>query len=240
MVRRTPEGAFDLVKTFRETYFALRFLLSFVAATLPLWLVVGEFICEGKFGVRKSISAYYDGPMRDWFVGALIAVGAGLYIYKGLSERENGLLNVAGVLAVLTALFPHYYVPGWWPISKDINPHGISAVSFFVAIALVCWFCKNDSLDLGLIPKEEIAAYKRRYNAIGVGLVALAVSAAAGVMLLSKDSRSSLVFWLETVALGLFSYYWFTKSGELGKAVEDRRGAPGPMATPSPSPETHT
>jgi hypothetical protein len=37
------------------------------------------------------------GPMRNWFVGILFAVGVCLYLIKGFSKWEDGLLTIACV-----------------------------------------------------------------------------------------------------------------------------------------------
>src|SRR5215212_7799422 len=49
---------------------------------------------------------YNYTPMRTIFVGFLCITGSFLYLYKGFTKLENLLLNVAGISAVLVALFP--------------------------------------------------------------------------------------------------------------------------------------
>jgi hypothetical protein len=49
--------------------------------------------------------------MRDWFAGTLFAVALGLYVYKGLNDREDRLLNVAAVLAIATAVNGRKWAP---------------------------------------------------------------------------------------------------------------------------------
>ncbi len=46
------------------------------------------------------------GSMRSYFVGFLFAVGAILFANKGYSRREDIFLNIAGVSALMIALFP--------------------------------------------------------------------------------------------------------------------------------------
>jgi hypothetical protein len=53
--------------------------------------------------------------MRDWFVGALFAIAACLYLYKGFTPKENRLLNLAAVFAVGVAIFPMNWPPKNWP-----------------------------------------------------------------------------------------------------------------------------
>ena len=48
--------------------------------------------------LERSISAYYGGPVRDIFVGALFAIAACLVAYQGVGLLEDYALNGAGVL----------------------------------------------------------------------------------------------------------------------------------------------
>lgn len=84
-----------------STYFGLRWGLVALALVLPVLLPLGAKLA----GIRHqgSLSAYYHalGPngesARHVFVGLLFVVGALLYLYKGYSHWENGLLNLAGL-----------------------------------------------------------------------------------------------------------------------------------------------
>lgn len=53
-----------------------------------------------------SISAYFYTPVQGIFVGALCAVGLCLIAIKGRHGGEDELLNLAGMLAFLTAVVP--------------------------------------------------------------------------------------------------------------------------------------
>jgi len=55
---------------------------------------------------QRSISAYYYTPVRAIFVGALMAVGLSLIVYKGRSPGEDPFLNFAGMLAPVVAIIP--------------------------------------------------------------------------------------------------------------------------------------
>lgn len=56
--------------------------------------------------VKGSISAYYYSPARGVFVGALIGIAVCLLCLRGSDEREDALLNIAGVLAPVVAFVP--------------------------------------------------------------------------------------------------------------------------------------
>lgn len=55
---------------------------------------------------QGSISAYYHTPVQAMFIGALFAVGVSMIAIKGSTDREDMLLNVAGVLAPIVAFVP--------------------------------------------------------------------------------------------------------------------------------------
>src|SRR5699024_523639 len=56
--------------------------------------------------IETSISAYYLGPIRDVFVGVMMAIAACLVAYRGSSPLEDFSLDVAGVCAIFVALVP--------------------------------------------------------------------------------------------------------------------------------------
>ena len=96
--RTRPESA-DL------TYDYLRLMLMFpvgliaVSSLLEAWLVTHHF--------RDSISDYYQSPIRDLFVGGLMASAVCLIAYKGDSKLEDYALNFAGFNAFFVALVPN-------------------------------------------------------------------------------------------------------------------------------------
>ncbi len=55
---------------------------------------------------QTSISAYYYTPVHGFFVGVLVSVGVCLFCLKGNTDREDVLLNLAGMFAVVVALVP--------------------------------------------------------------------------------------------------------------------------------------
>ena len=91
------------------TYFTQRAGMAAIAFIFPFFLwFVG--LSQG-IELQDSMSAYYhkivEGvSMRDWFVGFLCAIGVFLYLYKGFSNAENILLNIAGISAVGVAMVP--------------------------------------------------------------------------------------------------------------------------------------
>lgn len=100
MGRQGAEQSDDVA---RETYRTLRLML----VTLPVLLLVGSLLILLTTGeVETSISAYYFGPIRDIFVGAMVGIAVCLVVYRGSSAFEDHILNVAGFYAVFVALVP--------------------------------------------------------------------------------------------------------------------------------------
>jgi len=226
MTRMTADNRLDLDKTFADTYFVLRWALVVIAVVLPPFLVIGRAVITRKFELLPSLSDYYCSNMRDWFVGLLFAAAAGLYIYKGLSDKEDKLLNAAAVFAAGTAVNPVWWQPPWW--SLPVKPHYVFAVLFFVTIALVCWLCQDDSLNLKLIPPVSIRRYRAKYVMIGLALVFFPVLAVV-LSYVDTSSPKSPVFWAEAAAIWVFAYYWYTKSGELKMAIDRGRVGRGKL-----------
>ena len=227
---RDPGTAEDLRKNILSTYFALRLGIVILSVGLPIVLYVG-----GKFyGIpfAESMSAYYGehhGEMRNWFVGILWTVGSFLYLYKGFSPLENVLLNLAGGFAVAVAMVPCNCWTGAQGSSSKL--HGFVAVSFFVAMAAVCWFCAEDTISL-LPTKADQGRFTRRYRVIS--FVLLASPAAALIVSYVLTQFDSYKFFIEAFAVWTFAFYWWTKSREFRitsaekKAIEGRlRRRPG-------------
>jgi hypothetical protein len=86
----------------RETYRHLRLMLVTLTALMFLAILILAF--TGK--VESSISAYYLGPIRDVFVGAMVGTGVCLIVYRGFPAFEDYTLNVAGIYAIFVAFVP--------------------------------------------------------------------------------------------------------------------------------------
>jgi hypothetical protein len=225
----------ELIQHMLKTYFALRLLLIIVAVAFPLALLF--FGWERGISWQRSMSAYYhalgDGNQtnRDIFVGCLAATGAMLIAYRGHGRGENWLLNLAGVLAVLVASFPTE-----WECEVDcrgwLSVHGVSAISFFICIACVAWFCSSNTLRY-LRPLDAKAAdqYRWMYWIVGGAMIAFPVWAA-----FQQEHR---VFLIELSGVYAFAAYWGIKTRELRlirKLSEAKSVAPmTPAVIPKPS-----
>ncbi|WP_162598559.1 hypothetical protein [Nocardioides gilvus] len=84
-----------------------RFLRLGVLAMLGMLTVsVTWHNLQGDNEVLDSISAYYYTPVQSIFVGTLVTLGFVLIVLWGKTSAEDGLLNVAGMLAPIVAFVP--------------------------------------------------------------------------------------------------------------------------------------
>jgi hypothetical protein len=88
-----------------KTYRYLRMAMVAMVVLLGAALVI-EWSKTNPRCLQTSISAYYYTPVQAIFVGALITIGVCMVVLKGNTEREDILLNVAGILAPAVALVP--------------------------------------------------------------------------------------------------------------------------------------
>lgn len=212
------------------TYVMLRWGLTLVALALPLLLAIVGWLND--IPLQGSMSAYYHAVapgahavMRDPFVGALFVIGAGLIIYRGFSTKENWLLNLAGICAIFVALVPMNRVDVALACESTCLPagatmlHSVFAFALFVCIAAVSLTCYKATL--GQLPTEKLRRhFARRYQLI-TGLMIVLPLLTYGIARLAA-ARPGVpdwsVFLVETVAIWVFAFYWYTKSRELAKS----------------------
>lgn len=125
----------ERTEVLRLTYANLRWLLVLLPAVL-FAVTVGAAIQQGH--LETSISAYYGGPVRDVFVGVMIAVAVLLLAHQGATSFEDYNLNGAGFYAVFVALVP----TGLSEIVADLgsgaalSEQGISAVDYIWSLRI--------------------------------------------------------------------------------------------------------
>jgi hypothetical protein len=88
---------------FLDTYRYLRGGMAVMIVMLGA-SVIGERLSATCW--QGSISAYYYTSTHAVFVASLCAIGAQLIVYKGSTDTEDTLLNLAGILAFVVALVP--------------------------------------------------------------------------------------------------------------------------------------
>jgi hypothetical protein len=98
--QRSPAGNQLIV-----SYMLLRQLVGWIGTLLPIVLIVGNTI-SSTTPRPDSMSGYYYTDMRNIFVGTLCALGVFLVAYDGYDDVDRWITNIAGLGAILVALFP--------------------------------------------------------------------------------------------------------------------------------------
>lgn len=165
---------------------------------------------------QDSLSAYYHagfGVMRDWFVGMLFALGILLIVYRGFSDREDKLLNLAGGMAGGIAIFPMAWenYPGW--MVGRFSVHGVCAFGLFFSVGMVCWFCANDTLENSRQEPGVVAGFRRSYFVLGSLMFALPVL----VFILAQLQLGATILMAEGTGMWIFSAFWSLKTYEMWK-----------------------
>jgi hypothetical protein len=115
-----PRKSQDVIKTYR--YLRIGMIGAVVLLAVSIVIERSKVDCW-----QTSISAYYYTPVRAIFVGAMIAVGLSLIVYKGRSTWEDASLNFAGMLAPVVAVAPTTDVGRCWsvvPTPLPVKPDG--------------------------------------------------------------------------------------------------------------------
>jgi hypothetical protein len=223
--KKEIKTADDLKDHISLTYVYLRWSLVVIGFLLPVLLVVvGYFFrLPDQEPFQGSMSAYYRTPMRDVFVGGLWAIGSCLLLYKGYNQEEDWGLNVAGVSAIIVALFPLDFPSGGYVIGGWVlNPHGLAAVLFFVCCAIVALWQADKTLDVEFTnpndPNQDAwrERLRRTYKLLGVLLIAGPVGIWIAVQVTNITLfESGWLLVAESVAFWVFASYWAVKSIEI-------------------------
>ena len=218
----------ELQEHFRQTYLDLRLGIGLLGGALPFVVGIGGVALD-KEPLRGAISAYYYSPsVGDLLVGLLVAVGVGLYLYKGFSPKEDHALNLAGTFALGVALVP---TTADGQIAGPAEAvHFMSAVLFFVCIAYVALFRAKDSLRLISDPDVE-AWYRKAYHRIGIAMLVSPAVAIGLALLFSRASGGlpSFTFFFEAVPVWCFAAFWLVKRREMKWSRADERAASGKL-----------
>lgn len=208
----------DKYELHTHSYLALRKAVGIIGILLPVVLAVGTNLVGDVSGLRPSISLYYGTSMGDVLVGALCAVGLFLFFYAGYEPIDNWAGNFAGTFAIGTALFPAvvgpYRVEGFpgtagFP-SWVRTVHLTSAALFFLTLAFFSLFLfTRTTSDTPPTPQKQLR--NRIYVICGVTIVVALIVIIVYSALVPLAERSSLVFFIEAIALLAFAISWLTK-----------------------------
>ena len=211
-----------------QSYFFLRIGMAIIGLAFPLILLIIGLVNDDA--IQPSISHYYHTLGRDIFVGALCAVASFLILYQGYSDRENIVLNLAGIFAAGVALFPtqildtsplqceHLVIP---------KVHGVSAILFFLAIAYACIFLSSETLEEAEISEDKKNIYTIIYRVLGVFMILLPILAT--LFLVALRLANYITFAIEYAAIAVFSTYWIVKTVEFKETDIE----PGPPSSSS-------
>jgi hypothetical protein len=221
-----------------KTYFWLRGGLCALAFVFPplLW-GVGRW---NGVPLQASMSAYYfafapEGsdlrvfPGRVVFVGILFVVGFFLGLYRGFSKTENAALNIAGLSALVVALFPTnspLYCNNCG-INEYPYVHGTAAAILFLCTAFVAWACSEETLVQ--LPEPLRRRFRIAYYALAITMVVAPV--AVIVMTYKFDVSDKKIFFIEWVGIATFAAYWGLKCYELSLSNADEQAVKGEMST---------
>jgi len=231
-------GGTDRDKPELISYKTLRRAIGWLGILLPVILFIGGclFAAEMKLEVQPSISHYYFTNMREIFVGTLCAVAMFLFCYKGNNKQDSRAANLAGIFALLTALFPTDIIE----LSKVGNTatyyHGQAelvsfiTVSFHDTIHFTCatlFFLTLAYMSLFLFTKSKgyMTREKRRRNRIYKTCAWTMIGSILGIAayfigvhfkVFDDSTHRPVVYVFEFIALIAFGISWLTK----GEVIE--------------------
>lgn len=240
----------DLVLSF----LAVRRMLGLLGLFLPLSLLVTAIFTDEP--MRPSISEFYHGQGREFFVGTLFAIGVFLWSYVGyppsyIGEKptDKQVSRIAAVAVICVALFPTgdnlapqgqvmqacsvFQCLVGEGVSRSL--HYLAAGIFFSSLAVFCLVLFRR--DGGQTQDREKQARNRIYTICGITITVCVMALALyGVVYAMQDSagkarldRSYLVFLLETIGITAFAISWLAK----GKALKPLENLMAQSAKPN-------
>src|SRR6476620_10801997 len=133
-VDTAPETRDYVLDTYRYLRGGMAVMIVMLGVT-----VIGERLTAT--GWQTSISAYHYTTAHSIFIAVLCGLGAQLIVYKGSSDTEDVLLNLAGILAFIVAVVPTTPWPdpmyGDHDLPKYDLHYGITNNVWAVVVALV-------------------------------------------------------------------------------------------------------
>ena len=202
-----------------EPYSSYRMAIGVLGVTLPPLLV----IAHAAQGLQNSISAYYYTTGRDWFVGILWVIGVFLFFYRYKPQQpgqaksrlrliqsgsaDTYLGKIAGIAAVLVALFPTEPPAGLSQPPIIGKAHGAAALALFASLSL-----------FPLLLFSQSRSKVRLYKWCG-WLMVLFLGLIVAYVLAPEDVREYFAAWrpmlvLEWLFIWAFGVSWFAKGFE--------------------------
>ena len=226
----------ELQEHIYKTYFWLRSGLCLLAFVFPI-LLLGIGIWKG-IPLQGSMSDYYFAfapptselrvfPGRVVFVGILFVLGFCLMLYRGFSRTENWALNIAGLSALLVALFPTQTPDYCSNCGSDRYSfvHGTAAVVLFVCVAFVAWACTEETLVQ--LPDRTRRNFRMAYDALAIAMIVAPIAVIAMTYIFGIYDKKT--FFVEWIGIVTFSAYWALKACELSMSDVERKALMGQL-----------
>jgi hypothetical protein len=209
------------------SYLQLRQFIGIIGFLLPFILTGGALLFGRCSELQPSISHYYYSIMHIVFVCTLCVLGGFLITYKGKTNFENTVSNIAGVFAFGVAIFPTAF-DGFNGGGSDCQfiqlttvspiPPVIGYLHFgFAALLFGCFviFCMRifQESDLGIIDQKKIRRNKI-YKTCGI-IIIFSIVAMAGITICRRITHQAIfpyyIFTFETTSLLAFGFSWLLK-----------------------------
>ena len=233
--RRTIWPGMADLSDFVLSFYRVRQALGALGLAMPIGLVTGSLLLGDP--LPPALSDYYHTPMRDIFVGILVALGVFLGTYSGHREpvgpiSDRWISRAAGLGAIGIAMFPNDTLDpcdGTSIFSVNLvgTLHVLSAGLFLTMTAVFCLVLFQRSDHATVRPQK-----RRRnmiYTACGLAIIGALALLGAYFVLLTAEQRCALqplrpVLWLEVVTVLAFGLAWLVKGRGI-KALNDARDA---------------
>jgi hypothetical protein len=216
-----------------RSYVFTRFAIGVLGVALPPLLVLLEpALFDGLPAPRGSLSAYYYSGVREIFVGGLWAIGVFLFVYKFLDFTwESVLSSVAGVAAILVAVFPTERpgdgvapTPFQVKLGEDVVTgihYGVAAVFIGLLVPIVLFFARDEG--------RRGRARWRSFHTVSAALILFGALLAAFAGITGGPDKG--VLYGEWIAIWAFGASWLVKGAEWSVLF---RRAPAPVEDASP------
>lgn len=196
----------------------LRKAIGILGIALPFICVIGASALTGCWCVQTSISFYHFTKLDGVVIGTLCVLGAFLLSYNGYDLQDTIVSKLAGVFAILIALFPAKGPSVWSPCdvlqthsSADSDTvHSIATALFFVALIYMSLFLftKDGGAPTPQKLKRNVVYRICGFTMLG-SIIFLGICDLVHIPESWKAWDPILVF--ETVALIAFGVSWLTK-----------------------------
>ncbi len=219
---------------FRKSFLTTRLVVGLFGVTLPFVLILGEPLISGDWTMRDALSDYYYSALRNWFVGSLFAIGAGLLVYMATKRsRPDGVLSfIAGVCAIVVALFPTNEIHA--AVSTIAKVHFVCAVALLILLGIICWrFGTRDGIQPNRSDRRR-TNWRKFHHSCAVIIWSAVLWCALTVVLdvVADFPVPYAVVVGESVAVLAFGFSWLLKGSELFTTALNERGIPVWMPKP--------